>query len=268
MGFSSQIMPGELIINDSTPEYVTQEPPDQSRGLKFPRRMPSIEERAATSEFPREMIIPRSEWQARIQELEQTKTRLSDIANRNGLPCKDQGQTNFCWINAPAYSMELLRLAQGQKMVLLSAASGGAVIKGFRNVGGWGQEALEFIAERGLVPQSLWPENRISREYSTDANWAVAKKYRCLEWWALRPRNDDELMSALFHRWPVAVGYNWWSHEVTAVDPVWVDGTYAIRIRNSWSMNWPTQGAAGYGILQGRKLSADDAVIPKLARAV
>jgi hypothetical protein len=267
MAFTSKLMPGELIINDSTPGYVTQVPQDQSTGLALPRQRPSINDRRAASSFPRELLIPRSEWQSRIQEMEATKTRLSDIANRNKLPCKDQAQTNYCWINAPAYAMEQLRVAQGQKMVILSAASGGAKIKGFRNVGGWGQEALEFIADNGLVPQDRWPMNAIDRRYDTPENWAIAKKFRCLEWWSLRVRDDDELMSCLLRRWPVAVGYNWWGHEVTAVDPVWLDGTYAGRIRNSWTMNWPQPGAMGYGVLQGQKLTADDAVVPRLARA-
>lgn len=268
MAFSSSMMPGELIITDSTPAYVTAVPKDQSKGLKLPRSMPAPGERRNATAFPKELLIPRSEWQARIKEIEETKTRLSDIANRRNLPCKDQGQTNYCWINAPTYAMEQLRVAQGQKMVILSAASGGAKIKGFRNVGGWGQEALEFIAENGLVPQDRWPMNAIVRQYDTDENWKLAKKYRCLEWWSLDPNNDDELISCLLRRWPVAVGYNWWGHEVTAVDAVWLDGTHAGRIRNSWTMNWPTQGAMGYGILQGRKLTPDDAVVPRSARAV
>jgi hypothetical protein len=267
MAFSSALKPGELIINESTPGFVTVPPEDQSKGLSLPRQMPSILERRGVASFPRELLVPRSEWQSRIQMMEQTKTRLSDIANRNGLPCKDQGQTNYCWINAPAYAMEQLRVAQGQKMTILSAASGGAKIKNFRNVGGWGQEALEFIAENGLVPESLWPKNAIDRRYDTQQAWDMAKKFRCLEWWSLTPRNDDEMMSCLFLRWPVAVGYNWWGHEVTAVDPVWIDGTYAIRARNQWTMNWPQAGAMGYAILQGSRATPDDAVVPRLARA-
>lgn len=267
MAFSSRLLPGELVINESTPEYVTVPPSHQSRGLMLPRSLPREGERMSASSFPRELLIPRSEWQSRIKDMETTKTRLSDIANRNKLPCKDQAQTNYCWVNAPTYCVEQLRVAQGQKMVILSAASAGAKIKGFRNVGGWGQEALEFIAENGLVPQDRWPMNAINRQYDTPENWTIAKKYRCLEWWALRISNDDDLISCLLRRWPVAVGYNWWSHEVTAMDPVWLDGTYAIRIRNSWSMDWPNAGGMGYGILQGSRLTADDAVVPRLIKA-
>jgi C1A family cysteine protease len=45
---------------------------------------------------------------------------------------------------------------------------------------------------------------------------------------------------------------------------VGLDGTHAIRIRNSWGMGW---GSQGYGILQGAKMRADDAVSPRSAIA-
>jgi hypothetical protein len=214
--------------------------------------------------FPAELLIPRSEWQERIKEKEERKTRLSDIADRAGLPCKDQSQTNYCWINAPTYALELIRILQNQPMVILSPASGGARIKQYQNVGGWGEEAIQFIAEHGLVPVELWPANAISRIYATAENIELARQYRCLEWMECSPRNDDELISCLLRGFPVPVGYNWWGHEVTAVDAVWLDGTHAIRIRNSWGMGW---GSQGYGILQGAKMRADDAVSPRSAIA-
>jgi hypothetical protein len=58
------------------------------------------------------------------------------------------------------------------------------------------------------------------------------------------------------------VGLNWWRHEVLYVDPLWVNGRAAVRIRNSWGMNWPNAGAAGYSVLQDSKMLPDDAVAP------
>jgi hypothetical protein len=66
-----------------------------------------------------------------------------------------------CWIFGPTKAVEIIRLIQGQPMISLSATSVGAQIKNFREEGGWGQEGLEFIAEHGIIPESLWPECKL-----------------------------------------------------------------------------------------------------------
>jgi len=268
MSFTSTPYGGELIIDDATHDEILLPPEGFSRGLDLSLRgFGDYEYGDAAVPFPAELLIPESEWQARIQEMEERKTRLSDIINLAGLPCKDQNGTSYCWINAPTHATEIVRVKQNQKMVILSPASAGAQIKNYRNRGGWGKEGLEFIIEKGLVPVDKWPANGIDRKYATEENLKLALDYRVVEWWELRPRNLNELMSCLLRRIPIAVGYNWWLHEVTLVDPVWLDGRAAGRIRNSWSMNWPTPGAGGYSILQGRKLLPDDAVAPRTAIA-
>lgn len=253
----------ELIIDDGTPDRDLQPPSGFSAGLDLSER--TSEGYAGVAErFPQELLIPRSEWQARIQEMEETKSRLSDMALAAGLPCKDQNGTNYCWINAPTYCVETVRLTMNQPMVILSPASAGGPIKGYRNVGGWGKEGLEWIVTHGLVPVDKWPANAISSSYNTEENKRLGLNYRVTEWWELQPRNLDELMSCLFRSIPVAVGYSWWGHEVTASDPAWIDGAIALRIRNSWSMGW---GSQGYGILQGNRMFPDDAVAPRVAIA-
>lgn len=207
-------------------------------------------------------IVPRDEWADRIADMIRTKTMLSDISDQAGIECYDQGSTNYCWINAPCYAAEVIRAAQNQSHVVLSPASVGAKIKNFRNVGGWGSEGLQYIADHGCVPAPLWPANGIDRQYDTPEADAEREKYRIVEWYELRARDFDQLMTCLFHRIPVAVGYNWWGHEVTAIDPAMdTDGTFGIRIRNSWSMTW---GDRGYGFLFGRKAVPDDAVAPRV----
>lgn len=207
-------------------------------------------------------LVPRDQWAARIEAMETGGTRLSDLCKQVNLPCKNQANTNYCWINAPTHCVEVLRAAQNQGYVELSPASVGAKIKNFRNVGGWGSEGLTYIVEHGLVPASIWPVNAISRSYDTPVADAERPKYRVTEWWDLRPRDLDQLMTCLFMRIPVAVGYDHWRHEVTAIDPVIVNGTYGVRIRNSWGSSW---GEDGYGLLMGQKAVPDDAVAPRVA---
>lgn len=268
MAFTSRMMPGELIIHDESPDFVAVPPEGQSRGLVLAGRSTPFGQIRNAPAFPRELLIDPSEYQARIQEMEETKTRLSDIVARSGLPCKDQDGTNYCWYNSPAYCQEVLRVKQGQRMVILSAASGAAQIKNYRNEGGWGQEAIEHMSRVGLVPEVLWPSNWWQdARYNTPGNMAIASKYRVSEWWELTPRDIHEKFALLLRRIPLTSGYNWWGHQTTDEDPVWLDGAPAIRMRNSWTMDWPQPGSRGYAILQGSRALADDCIAPRVAFA-
>jgi hypothetical protein len=250
-----------IIINDTTSSDIIK-PKDKGRGLNLSLRTDEGYGTAADP-FPAALLIPRSEWEPRIKELEKTKTRLSDLCKFAGLPAKNQGSLPYCWIFAPTYCLEVIRVFQNQPMEQLSATAAGAQIKNYRKVGGWGKEALEWLSTKGTVPVSRWPELAVDKRYETLENKALDLSYRVSEWWEAQPRNLDQVISLLLHRIPVAVGYNWWRHEVTAVDAVWLDGEVAIKIRNQW-LGW---GDDNYGILQGKRMLPDDAVAPRSAVA-
>jgi hypothetical protein len=206
-------------------------------------------------------LIPRNEWTDRIREMESYKSRLSDSNRARGVKVKNQDRTNFCWINAPTSALETVRAAQGQPYIELSAASAGALIKHYRNEGGWGTEALKFLADVGCVPAADWPANHWQDDrYDTPETKALRARYRVLKWWELQPRNLDEMMTCLFLRIPVCAGLNWWGHEVLYLDPVVQDGVYGVRFQNSWGADW---GDNGCGIILGNKALPDDAVAPR-----
>ena len=219
-------------------------------------------------------LVPRDQWYERAMSLEREEYRLSDFAKRRRLEVKNQNGTNYCWINGVTFACELQRMLQGQEHKELSPASGGSIIKKFRNNGGWGDQAAEFIQQHGLVPESLWPPNAIDRKYDTDQAWAAADRYTIDQWNELRPRNLDDLYSCLLRGMPVPVGYNWWRHLVCAVDVVVFskpNGTsdremlrcFGIRIANSWGTSW---GDRGYGILKGPKQLADGQLVIRSMR--
>ncbi len=266
-GFTSTLYPGETIIDESTGmtgKAVSGKQPDGTkygRGLNLKLKGGFCYAANAIS-LPSEMYIPKVEWKDWIADMEEKKTRTSDLINQAALPCKNQASTNYCWINAPCHCIEINRVIQNQPMVILSPASVGGPMTQFRNVGGWGGPGLAYAGLHGFVPVEQWPANAIQSSYNTQENRQIALNYRQTEWYELGERDMDQLISCLLRRIPVAVGYNWWSHEVTAVDAVWVNGKIGIRIRNSWSMDWPTQGAGGYSILQDNKMIPDDAVGP------
>jgi hypothetical protein len=165
-----------------------------------------------------------------------------------------------CWVHGPTTALHLLQKRDGGEFISLSPASVGAKIKNFRNVGGWGKEAIEFIEKYGICPSSQWPVNAIDRKYDTQANKDLAKKFKVVDWLECVPRNVKQMMTCLLRRIPVAVGYNWWGHEVCAIDPVHLGrNQFGIRIWNSWGDSW---GERGMSVLTGSKMPPDDAVAP------
>ena len=167
-----------------------------------------------------------------------------------------------CWANATTHTLEIARAVQGEPTVILSAASVGSPITNYRNQGGYGPDALEYLDANGAVPESAWPANAIDQRYATRENLALGRLYRVAAWIEAAPQSLDETISLLLLDVPVAVGLGWWSHEVTYYDPLWLDGEIAIRARNSWGMAW---GDRGYFTLRGRRMLPDDAVAPTMA---
>lgn len=258
--FSSLIMPQEFVIDETTTDaaQAVATPEGMSRGREA--RDWSVQGHCSMQgALALPTLIPRSEWTARIEEMERTKTRLSDIIRQAGIPSLDQNGTNYCWCNAVVTAIETGRAANGLPYVKMSPASVAAPIKGYRNQGGWGGEALEYIVAHGVAAASLWPANSISRSYFEQTR-ENAGLHKVTEWYDLNNRNFDQLMTCLFLRIPVAIGLNWWSHEVCAIDPVVVSpGRYGVRFRNSWGSSY---GDSGFSILTEAKATPDDACAP------
>lgn len=203
-------------------------------------------------------LIPKDEWKDRIQHKINSKTTTKDLTTALRIPHLDQGQTNYCWINGVVHGTEI-RLAQTTGIYTsLSPASGGARIKNFRNVGGWGDEALDWMMEHGINETKDWPANAIDRRYNTPENQQKALRYRVTEW--IKIESWDELVTCLLNDIRCGAGYNWWAHLICACD---LNMNLDLIIRNSWR-GW---GDDGYGVLQGSRKYPDGAcaVISTLA---
>jgi hypothetical protein len=223
---------------------------------------------APPSEIPE---IPESEWSARIKEMEETKSRLSDIRDVMGpnggpIPSLDQGNQGYCWAHSTVHACMLVRAINGQPYVPLSAYMVAAIIKKGANEGGWCGLSWEFLKEVGVCSQKLWPQgNRDYRTLDTPAVRADAAKNKVLEDWVdlTRPEWDKRLtfrqaMSCALSRHPFAIDLNWWAHSIAVLDPVEVEpGSFGFRIWNSWSDAW---GAKGTSVLRGTKAIPDGAV--------
>lgn len=209
--------------------------------------------------------IAESEWSDRIEALESIGATNRDLKRqRPGLVSLNQGQTNFCWANGVIQSLHYLQARTGSTIRRFSPASVACPINGFKNQGGWGNQALSRIIDHGCNTVEEWPANAIDRKYFTDEHKAAAKLNRVTEWYDLPPKSFTALASALLLGHTVAIGLNWWGHEVLAIDLVLKDGAYAVVIDNSWGENWED---GGLSILTRKKATPDDAVTPRVLTA-
>ncbi len=215
----------------------------------------------ANGELPAEFRIPESEYEARIKELEEMQADIRSRSTFANLICKDQNGTNYCWANSPTYCYEICRVYMNAPLIYFSPGSIAGPVNGYTNSGGWGGSALKRMVSNGVAPVSLYPANQVRKPSNFDAAMEIAALNKTLEWWTLRDRNMQDVVSCLLRGWPVAAGLNWWSHEVTYTRALWIDGALCIEFRNSWGMSY---GDMGYGILKGSKMLPDDAVTPRV----
>jgi hypothetical protein len=204
-----------MIIHDGNfEELLTVDPAIHGRG-RVPRdwaKQPlGSLQYAAPFDIP---TFPRSEWDERIKEIDAKEATMLHLRKRLNMKSLDQNGTNYCWINAVTNCLRLAIAYQQGLTPDLSPASGGAIIKGYRNAGGWSGEAIDFIGEHGLCDTEHWPANAISRQYDNAESQANRKLYRARNWWDLSPTFDQVATCLLLGR-AVAAGLNWWSHEVT-----------------------------------------------------
>lgn len=261
MAYESDLR-GRTIIDDGNyRQYAASSatPDGLSRGY-IPRDYAAFPEGVFAAPFPLP-TIPRSEWRDRIEQMDREERWPKHHKQRAGFPSLDQNGTNYCWINAPVQCIHYVRAMQGEPHVALSPASVGAKIKNYKNVGGWGSQGLQYMTEHGVAPVELWPANAIERKYDNEASRAARVQYVVDEWWELKDRSFEQLMTCLLLGYPVAIGLNWWGHEVTACAAAVRGGDYLVDIDNSWGEDWE-QG--GHALLSESKATPDDAVAPRV----
>ena len=266
MAFKSYLSPHELIIDDDAVArglYVYNVVDGERKGTGWIERDLSDDPYcsfAAPFNIP---LIPRSEWAARIEEMEATNTRPSDLMKAALVPCKDQKQTSYCWIFAATSCVEQVLSIQGQPFVSLSPASAGAPIKNYRNEGGWSTQGIRWIAEHGLVPSAAWPDTAIDKRWNTAETKQMRERYKVVDWIEATPRGEEQLMTLLLSRIPCACGYNREGHATICLDPLYFGGDeFGSRSRNSWGANF---GDNGFFVRRGSRHIPDDIVAPHVA---
>ena len=246
--------PGEIVHGGAVP------PPDNyAEGLDV------LSHPAASS------VIPMDEWPARIEEMERTKTRLSDYGRKAGIRCKHQNGLLYCWMYGTVSTVEYARAVANKPHVELSPCAAADAVTGGRMRGGFCEEAIRFLAKDGCPELKYWPNlewGRTARRYDTDETWANAALYKA-DKWKIGPQktrsNVKEVAqmqaTSLLDRIPFSAHYYWWRHIVCALDLVCKASRdaedlerYGFRIRNSHGKSY---GQDGHAILWLKRGIAD-----------
>ncbi|MHA2101332.1 MAG: hypothetical protein ACW99A_21960, partial [Candidatus Kariarchaeaceae archaeon] len=129
MSYTSAFNPGELVIDDSVDQLSLRDPivGGMQRRCTFSRdySVDPFGSFAAPFSLP---TIPKSEWADRIEEMEKTQSRLSDIMKERGIKTKDQKSTSFCWVFAATSAVQAVRVVQGYEHIELSPSSVGCLV--------------------------------------------------------------------------------------------------------------------------------------------
>lgn len=262
--------PTEIITDDNWRDYVdfTDEHGEKkSRGLD-PRSLEKHPKGSFRAAKPFDLpLIPKDQWQQKLDELIAAKARCSDLRMRgdkgNMIPSRDQNGKGYCWAHSSTSAVIVVRAREKLEYEDLSAYAVACMIKNFHDQGGFGAESLEFIAERGIPTAKYWPQKSMDRKNNNDETWANAALHKVTEWMDLKVRNVEQLVTCLLNSIPVVVDYNWWGHSVCALDLVSID-PLRILIWNSWGDGWSNHGM---GILEAKKAIPDDAIAPRVMLA-
>jgi hypothetical protein len=272
---ASLIYPKEMIIDDAYEVKHRDSLMGQARGYDPDSVDPSIYGMMAPpTEIP---LIPRSEWSERIKEKEATKSNLSDILLRAGIPSTDQNGHGYCWAYSTVGCVQTIRAFNNQPHIPLNPHSVAATIKRGADQGGWCGLSARFLMERGVAPMGSgdgeWPEHsRDFNRYEPRCRERMTQFLVTEGWIDLRLADYDQEMtfdmviSCLLSNIPCALDFNWWGHSVKGCDAVDLGrNQYGIRIRNSWTDSW---GDKGFSVLTGSKAIPNGAVGLRVTGAV
>lgn len=215
--------------------------------------------------------IPREQWPDLIADKNRDKSSLKHVWEDDlGRKILDQDGIPYCHAFSPAIAIMLVRAANGYPDLEISAGSIGGPVTNYRKRGAWIGDDLKQIVRQGAATTEYVPMRQVSRSGWKPGADENCELHKVEEWDELRPRDLDELISALLINLPVCIGLNWWGHAVTSIDVVDTGrgsatslSRYDIGNLNSWGQNY---GDGGYFILSGNKRIPDEQYAPRVTR--
>lgn len=208
----------------------------------------------AEPQFPRAMdgpplsevipLIPRKEWPDRIRA--RSASQLSHLIEVAGLPCYDQGGTNYCWAHAATLALNAAEIVSGLPMVELAPESVAVPITGGRNRGGTLTEALDYLRAFGAAERRFIPRNELRQSRFADGWKANRALHRIDEYHPIvGPKIWDQMITGVLDGFALMKGLRWWEHAVADTDVVLDDDdTVLVKFRNSYGAEYGENGFA------------------------
>lgn len=257
---------GLPLIDDSTPmdELVNVLGPDGTYGRGYIPRDYNLYPEGYMAQPDQMILIPESEYDARIQEQEESKSSLEHLylngpAGQPVFENLDQNGHGYCWSYSTGQAVMLTRLVNNQPLIRLNPHSVAAIIKRGADEGGWCGLSAKFYKEVGCAPEGngsgKWPLHSRNVSLDTPEMRTAMARFKIQEDWVDLTKQvydqnltQKQLHTCLLLNQPCATDYAWWGHSVCALRLVKVEaGSYGILIINSWK-GW---GRHGLGVLQG-----------------
>lgn len=220
---------------------------------------------SAATPFADSLLIPESEWAERLAEQQANKASLFDLRERKPqtLASLDQDGYGYCWAFSTVKSLMYARAVANQPDVVLSAWAVGAIVKNYRDQGGWCTQSLDFVANVGVPSLAVWPQGRVDPKLDTIEMRQNAALHRCTEWFdgsQSREQNRKIMVSAFLLGFAPVLDFNWWGHSVCGCRLVSLN-PLTIDIDNSW-----TNKAGNNGIyrLVGERAIPDGMCVPRV----
>lgn len=215
-------------------------------------------------------VFPRKEWPELIRLQEKNETSPWHIHVGNKIPVRSQGRYGFCWCWGTVNCVLNRYAAQGIDPVPdLNAHATAAMIKRYRNKGGFAGEATRGIEKYGIPTRDVWPDHSMDKRLENKPEVIESCKKHKLVTFQEFPRDDfDAVVSCLLDPVdpsPCTLALSWWRHLVAGLQVVRRDdGVYGIKIVNSWGTQW---GENGYGVLWGEKAIPFESIAVRSVKA-
>jgi hypothetical protein len=209
------------------------------------------DERDFGEEFPTALLIPKSEWKDRIQDLKDTDPFENSVHPKGCIVANygnyvfNQAPESSCVLNATAGAiMRRWNMQLGlKKAVVLSPMSAYCQLAKSRNSGSYMLDALELTRTKGILPSDkhktqykhTFHENTpFVRESALPEGWEeTGKLFKVLEW--LRCNSLEQFMSALLNQYPVVYGRS--GHSIVGEDPIDEKNKFYCRSCDSYGFD-------------------------------
>jgi hypothetical protein len=142
---------------------------------------------------------------------------------------------NSCATESTSQALEIVRAFEGQDYVELNPWFMYHTTSGGRDNGSNIDTNLEFVRDKGVAPESIWPRSKGWRATPSADAVEAAKLYRIEEFYDIA--TIEEIGTALLLGFPVVFG--WQSHSCVLTQLL---DTTTAEYANSWSPQWGDQG--------------------------